>query len=444
VTAETPPSWRAAALATLAVGLVAGDRAAAGGRARILVGLAAAAVVGAVGPVVVASRRPPIQPRPQERVGDDDLPTITVLVAARDEAVVIEQLVEDVAAQDHRTPDGRPRFELIVVDDRSTDGTGQAALRAAARAGIGDVTRFVRRGGDFLPDGKGAALTAVSPDDCRGDVVTVLDADARIAPSYLRTLAGYVASGADAVTARRRVIDGASSDLAGAQADEQTVDGLVQRGRWALGGCSEFRGNGITVRRSLLSAVGGWRAEALTEDLDLSARIAAAAGVTVAWAIDAEAWEEPVRTWTELWRQRVRWAEGALRRALEHGPAVLRSARLSPASKVDFAVYAGQLALAPFLGGVVIGSVTRRRAAPAVVLLGAYGTAAAALAWVALGWETGPGGQRLDPAERVGRTARVTAFGSVWFVAVPAALWRLATQEGPVRYDKMAHTGRTL
>ncbi len=437
--ATTPGSWRMAAAAILGGGFALGLRSSGRGAAALLVAAIPAGLLGVVPALVGAARRPPIAPRPQERVADEALPTITVLVAARDEAAVIERLIEDVAAQDHRTSDGRPRFELIVIDDRSTDGTGQAALRAAARAGIGDVTRFVRRGGENLADGKGAALTAVPPEDCRGDVITVLDADARIGPTFLRTLAGYVAAGAPAVTPRRRVLDASASELAGAQADEQTVDGLIQRGRWSLGGCSEFRGNGITLRRDLLAAVGGWQAAALTEDLDLSSRIAAATGTTVAWALDAEAWEEPVREPEALWRQRTRWAEGALRRLFEHGSAVLRSAKLRPVAKADFAAYTGQLLLPPYVAGVVVGSLLRDRPAPAARLLGAYAAAGFALGWTALAWETDPGGGPLTRAERARRAVRVTLFGGLWLAAVPAALWRLATSADPFRYEKMAH-----
>ncbi|HEU4673993.1 MAG TPA: glycosyltransferase family 2 protein [Candidatus Limnocylindrales bacterium] len=435
----TPGSWRLAAAAGLGGGLALGLRSSGRGVSRHLVTAISAGLLASVPAIIAAARRPPIAPRPQDRVADDALPTITVLVAARDEAAVIERLVEDVAAQDHRTPDGRPRFELIVIDDRSTDGTGQAALRAAAKAGIGDVTRFVRRGGEDLADGKGAALTAVPPEECRGDVITVLDADARIGPSFLRTLGGYVAAGASAVTPRRRVLDAGSSELAGAQADEQTVDGLIERGRWALGGCSEFRGNGITLRRDLLAAVGGWRASALTEDLDLSSRIAVATGTTVAWALDAEAWEEPVGEPEALWRQRTRWAEGALRRLFEHGPAVLRSERLGPIARADFAAYAGQLALPPYVIGVVVGSLLRDRPGPALRLVGAYAVAGLGLGWAALGWETDPAGDPLPVADRARRAVRVTLFGGLWLAAVPAALWRLATAKGPVRYEKMSH-----
>jgi 1,2-diacylglycerol 3-beta-glucosyltransferase len=438
--AETPDEWRVAALAVLAGGLVVGRIAAGGRAAGLLVGGMVAAGLAATVPVALATRRPPIPPGASPRDPTASPPTFSVVVAARDEQLVIPGLIRDLGAQDHRTTDGRPQFELIVIDDRSEDGTAQAALRAAAAAGLGDVTRLARRHGD-VPDGKGAALTAVAPEDCRGDVVVVLDADARIGPTFLSTLARYVSAGANAVTARRRILGADRSHLAGAQADEQTLDGELQRGRWAMGGCSEFRGNGIVVRRDLLIEAGGWRAEALAEDLDLSSRVAILAGERVAWALDAEVWEEPVDTWAALWKQRVRWAEGALRRALEHGPAVLRSERLPLGARLDFATYVGQLVAPPLILGALAGALGRGRTGVAAMLLAAYGGVAAALGFDALRWETRPDGSSLTTSERLFRAARVAAFGTIWLAAVPAALWRLATRRGAVLYDKMDHDG---
>ena len=435
----TPTTWRVVSLVTLVGGAVLGFRAAAGGAAaRLAAGSIGAALLSAV-PIALASRRPPITPRPLP--ADGAPPTFTIIIAARDEAAVLPQVIADLGAQDHRSAEGRPFFELIVVDDRSTDGTPQAALRASAAAGLGGVTRLIRRAGTDLPDGKGAALTAVPPDACHGELIVVLDADARVGPNFLSTLAAYAAAGAEAMTGRRRIIGAERSNLAGAQADEQTVDGEIQRGRWALGGCSEFRGNGIVVRRELLAAVGGWRAEALTEDLDLSSRIAAQTGRSVAWAIEADVWEQPVQTWSDLWRQRVRWAEGAIRRALEHGPAVIRSERLSPVARLDFAAYVAQLGAPPLIIGALAGALATGRNRAALALLAAYGSAAAGLGFDALRWETRPDGSPLRLAERLGRSVRLALFGTVWLAAVPAALWRVGARRGPVTYDKMAHHG---
>jgi hypothetical protein len=426
---------------TLGGGLALGRAAAGGGGARWLVVASIGIVAAGLAPIMAASRRPPIPPGPAPLDPDAPPPTISVVVAGRDEANVLPRLVEDLAAQDHRRRDGHPMFELIVVDDRSTDGTAEAVMRAADAHGIAGVTTVIRREGDHLEDGKGAALTAAQPERCQGDVVLVLDADARIGPGFLHGLGAYFAAGADAVTARRRILHADSSWLAGAQADEQTQDGELQRGRWASGGCSEFRGNGIAIRRSLLADVGGWRASALTEDIDLSSRIAAARGTTVAWALDLEVWEEPVQTWAGLWRQRLRWSEGAIRRLLEHGPAVLSSQRLSLRARVDFAAYGAQLLTPPLIIGAAVGAIGSGSSGAAVALVGTYLAAGGVLAFDALRWESTTDGAPLPLVERLGRSGRAALFSAVWLGAVPGALWRLAIRRGRVEYDKMPHAG---
>jgi 1,2-diacylglycerol 3-beta-glucosyltransferase len=433
----------------LAGGALAGFAAAAVVGRRLLPGVALG-IAGAIVGIGRAGRRPPwrqaLVAQPPAGPGPAGDPTgerltFSILIPARDEAVVLPALVADIARQDHRGADGTVGCELIVIDDRSVDGTAGAALAAAAAHGIADRTRVIRRDGPDLPDGKGAALTAAQPAACGGDFIVVLDADARIGPAFLSRLAAHAAAGHDALTARRRILDADSSVLARCQADEQTLDGAIQVARWNLGGCPEFRGDGIVIRRELLAAVGGWRAEALTEDLDLSSRIAIARGIRVLWAGDAETCEEPVRAWSALWRQRQRWAEGALRRSIEHGPAQLRSPALAPAARLDFALYAGQLAVPPIVLGAVAGAVILRRPWATVGLLGAYLAFGTGLAWEALHLEPASADTPLDQAERLRRAVAVGLFNAIWLAAVPGALIRLATRRGPIEYAKMAHVG---
>jgi 1,2-diacylglycerol 3-beta-glucosyltransferase len=439
----TPDSWRAAALGLLAggfaIGLLSGHKRLGGAVPLITAGLA----LGCAVPVALASRRPPIAPEDaaDALAGAAPKPTFSIVVGARDEAGVLRQLVSDVSRQDYRAADGSPLFELIVVDDRSVDGTADAVTAAAAEHGVAAVTRVVMRRGVDLPDGKGAALTAAQPQICHGDIVVVLDADARIEPSFLRRAAGYFAAGANAVTARRRILDADRGWLAGAQADEQTLDGELNRGRWALGGCSEFRGNGIMVRRELLAAVGGWRAAALTEDIDLSSRLAARTGERVAWALDAEVWEEPVRTVESLWRQRLRWAEGAFRRAFEHGPAVVASSKLPIGARLDFVAYVGQLVVPPVVIGAAAAAVVTGRRRSLISIAAGYLGISALLGWDSLRWERGADGLPLGSAQRLGRALRVSLFNGLWLAVVPRALVELALRRGPVRYVKMEHDG---
>jgi cellulose synthase/poly-beta-1,6-N-acetylglucosamine synthase-like glycosyltransferase len=354
------------------------------------------------------------------RTGDlagtlDPLPYVSVVVAARDEAGVVPLLLADLGRQDHRLPDGRPQFDVVLIDDRSSDGTGRAAAEAADGAGVGSITRIVRRSGTQLADGKGAALAAAPPDELAGEVVVVLDADARVARDFLRAIATEMTGGAPGLSVPIRVPG--RSRLERAQAAEQRLDGSIQRARYALGGLSEFRGNGIVIRRSVLVEAGGWH-HALTEDLDLSSRLAVL-GHRIDVSRSASVAAEAVGNLPALWTQRLRWAEGALRRLFEHGPAVLGSDRLSTRARADFAIYAGHLALPGLVVGAGIGAMRHRRPGAVTGMLATWGVALTVL----------------------GGGPDAALLSGLWIAAVPAAALRLAFRRGPVRYAKMEHHG---
>ncbi|HUH12478.1 MAG TPA: glycosyltransferase family 2 protein [Longimicrobiales bacterium] len=88
-----------------------------------------------------------LRPRPRLRDypprEDDDVPHVTVIIPARDEGVNIGPCVATIAASNY------PDFDIVVVDDRSVDGTGDVVRALEQRAG-GQV-RLVQ--GERLPDG---------------------------------------------------------------------------------------------------------------------------------------------------------------------------------------------------------------------------------------------------------------------------------------------------
>ena len=424
----TPFGWRVAALALVAGGMVAGDAAARRTRRRGALTLIGAGLPALTVPLLLGERRwrtrsadgeppagPGSPPAPEHSTGAGALPSISVVVAARDEARAVRHLLTDLGRQDHRGPDGRPCFEVVVIDDRSVDGTGDAATAAAAGAGIGPVTRLIPRRGDGIADGKGAALIAAPPSTLHGDVVVVLDADARVEPGFLRRVAGQMAAGEPALSCPI-AINGADV-LARAQAAEQRLDTAIQRARFALGGLPEFRGNGIVVRRDVLTAAGGWRA-VLTEDLDLSSRLAIL-GHRVDVARGVRIGADAVPDLRALWIQRLRWAEGALRRSFEHGAAVVTARRLGRGARAEFAIYVAQLAVPGVVLGAGIGAVRHRRPSALLGIAATWGLALAIL----------------------GRSPLAAAASAVWIGAVPVAALRLAFRRGLVRYAKMEHVG---
>ena len=126
--------------------------------------------------------------------GRRDLRTVAVscVVPAYNEADNLPQLL---AALTDRLMALSPRWEVIVVDDGSTDQTAAALQPWLARGGV----RCLRLSRNF---GKEAALSA-GIDHALGDVVVLMDADGQHPPELLRPMLQAWAGGADTVCAVR-------------------------------------------------------------------------------------------------------------------------------------------------------------------------------------------------------------------------------------------------
>jgi len=109
----------------------------------------------------------------------DNPPLISVCVPARNEARNIRRCVESLLAQDY------PNFEIIVLDDRSTDATPQILDELSKR----DARLKVIAGSELDPGwaGKPHALTQASA-AARGEWLCFVDADTFPAPGTLRAV----------------------------------------------------------------------------------------------------------------------------------------------------------------------------------------------------------------------------------------------------------------
>ena len=147
--------------------------------------------------VALVRHRRAIPRLPPARAGFP-LPTLSIVVPARNEAVVIGRAIGSLLAQDY------PDLEMIAVDDRSTDGTGDILRDLAA----GDPRLVVVRVDD-LPAGwlgKNHALWR-GAERATGEWLLFTDADVIFAPDTLRRALTYaVAERLDHLTLAPRLI----------------------------------------------------------------------------------------------------------------------------------------------------------------------------------------------------------------------------------------------
>ena len=113
----------------------------------------------------------------------DELPSISIVVAARNEARDIEAALNSWFELDY------PNLELVVVNDRSTDDTGEILDRLAQQQPVLEVVHLEELPAGWL--GKNHALQ-LGAQRSRGEYLLFTDADIIIQPLVLRRAMAYV------------------------------------------------------------------------------------------------------------------------------------------------------------------------------------------------------------------------------------------------------------
>lgn len=110
----------------------------------------------------------------------DDIPTVSVCIAARNETHALAQCLEQVLRSDYK------KLEILVLDDGSTDDTS-LIIKSFANAGV----RFIP--GKQLPIGwlgKNHAYKTLS-DEASGDILLYIDVDTVLSQSSIGQLVAY-------------------------------------------------------------------------------------------------------------------------------------------------------------------------------------------------------------------------------------------------------------
>jgi succinoglycan biosynthesis protein ExoA len=139
------------------------------------------------------------------------LPTVTIIVACRNEASHVDALIAGIGAQTYP----RDKLELVVADGESTDGTREQILAAVARD---NLVRLVTNPARTTAAGLNKAIESAT-----GEVLVRMDAHTEYAPDYV----------------------------------ERCVETLILTGAANVGGPARTRASGY-VQRSIAAAYNSW------------------------------------------------------------------------------------------------------------------------------------------------------------------------------------------
>ncbi len=213
-----------------------------------------------------------LRPRPHRE--EPVTPTVSIVIAARNEEASIGGKLDNLAALDYPAD----RLEVLIASDGSEDGTNELV---AARAH--DRLRLVA-----LPRGGKAATLNAAVAEARGDVLVFSDANSMFAPDAVRRLVAPFADPEVGGVAgdQRYVADGGEAAVAGGERSYWSLDRAIKLAESRGGHVISATGAIYAVRRSLFREVPA----SSTDDFATSTGVIAQ-GHRLVFAPDAVAYE---------------------------------------------------------------------------------------------------------------------------------------------------------
>ncbi|HEX4636412.1 MAG TPA: polysaccharide deacetylase family protein [Rhizomicrobium sp.] len=223
---------------------------------------------------------------------------VTVLIPAFNEEKVIVTTIERILASDY------PNLEVLVIDDGSKDHTAYITRS--------HFMKEPRVGVISIPNGGKANALNVGLANAKGEVVVALDADTQFEKTTISRLVRWFTDPAIGAVAGNAKVGNRINMITCWQALEYIVaQNLERRALSALDTLTVVPGAVGAWRRDVLLEIGGFPADTLAEDQDLTIAIQTQ-GYAVHFDSTAIAWTEAPATVKGLAKQRFRWAYGTL------------------------------------------------------------------------------------------------------------------------------------
>ncbi|MBL8090300.1 MAG: glycosyltransferase [Anaerolineales bacterium] len=247
------------------------------------------------------------------------LPFVTIQLPIYNERYVIERLIDACASLDYP----KHLFEIQVLDD-STDDTKEIVANKVNQIKQKNINiHHLHR--DNRSGFKAGAL-ANGLQFAKGEFIAIFDADFLPQPDFLkRMLPHFENQNVAFVQARWGHLNRDYSLLTLLQSFALDAHFAIdQLARSTSNYIFNFNGTAGIWRKSAIQDAGGWQADTLTEDMDLSYRVFLK-GWSAYYAGDVEAPAELPVSFTAYRRQQYRWARGSLECAIKYIPIIWKS-----------------------------------------------------------------------------------------------------------------------
>lgn len=263
-----------------------------------------------------------------QEINTSELPFVTIQLPVYNEYYVVERLIRSVSALNYP----KDRFEIQLIDDSTDDSFDKAAEV------VGDIKKqqiqihHLRR---KERSGYKAGALQYALQFAKGAFIVVFDADfvpdkeflLRVLPFFAEEKVGVVQTRWGHLNKRYSMI----TRLQALALDAHFS--IEQLGRNEGGHFMNFNGTAGVWRKKCIEDAGGWQADTLTEDLDLSYR-AQLKGWKFKFLEEVVSPAELPADMNALKAQQFRWSKGGAECAVKHGREIVKAKNLSFATKI--------------------------------------------------------------------------------------------------------------
>ena len=250
--------------------------------------------------------------RANERKGAlpiEKLPFVSILMPAHNEGDILYDVVKEMTQLNY------PSYEIIMINDGSSDNTGEVLKNICQQY---DIVRVI----DLKPNHGKANALYLGTIAAKGEILVCVDSDSYLDKNALRYMVSHFVNEHNgervgAVTGNPRVRNRGSLLGKLQLCEYASIISLIKRTQRVLGKVMTVSGVCVAYRKRALMECGFWDRDMVTED------------IAVTWKLEKKFWDvryEPralcwmlvPETVKGLWKQRKRWASGGLEVIFRH------------------------------------------------------------------------------------------------------------------------------